>query len=174
MFYEDGENTVSVFSSVFAAQTLGFENQELVLLYILVQASALAGAMLLARPTDTKGPKSVVAGSLVLWCVVVLAAYFVQSKGQFWTVAVIAGLGLGSVQAASRALYARFIPAGEENRYFGLYALVGKSAAIVGPVLFGEVSHRFGSQRPAILSVAVLFLVGLAVLGQVRVEERLA
>jgi UMF1 family MFS transporter len=174
LFYEDGVNTVIVFSSVYAAQTLGFENQELVLLYILVQASALVGAMLLARPTDTKGPKFVVAGSLVLWCVVVSAAYFVQSKGQFWTVAVIAGLGLGSVQAASRALYARFIPAGEENRYFGLYALVGKSAAILGPVMFGEVSHRFGSQRPAILSVSVLFVTGLALLWKVRVEERTA
>jgi UMF1 family MFS transporter len=174
LFYEDGVNTVIVFSSVYAAQTLGFENQELVLLYILVQASALVGAMLLARPTDTKGPRFVVVGSLVLWCVVVSAAYFVQSKGQFWTVAVVAGLGLGSVQAASRALYARFIPAGEEDRYFGLYALVGKSAAIMGPILFGEVSHRFGCQRPAILSVAVLFLAGLALLWKVRVEERVA
>jgi len=126
------------------------------------------GAALMAKPTDTKGPKWVVVASLVVWCAVVAASYFVQSKPQFWVVAVTAGLGLGSVQAASRAFYARFIPEGEESRYFGVYALVGKSAAVMGPILFGEMSRAFGSQRPAILSIAVLFLIGLAILSRVE------
>lgn len=169
LFYEDGVNTVYIFASVFAAQTLGFGDRELVFLFLTVQFSALVGATLMARPTDTKGPKWVVVASLVLWCAVVTAAYFVQTKALFWVVAVTAGLGLGSVQAASRALYARFIPEGEESRYFGVYALVGKSAAVMGPILFGEMSRAYGSQRPAILSIAILFLIGLAILS--RVEE---
>ena len=173
LLYEDGVNTVIIFSSIYAATTLGFEVRELVLLYIVVQFSALVGAAAMAGPTDSRGPKTVVIWSLVLWCVVVTAACFVQSKPQFWAVAVTAGLGLGSVQAASRALYARFIPPGEENRYFGIYALVGKSAAVMGTLLFGEVSRAFGSQRPAVLSVAVLFLGGLALLWrlEMRVEK---
>lgn len=170
LFYEDGVNTVIVFSSVFAATTLGFEVRELVALYIVVQLSALTGAAVMARPTDRRGPKFVVTRTLVLWCLVVVAAYFVQAKSQFWVVAVVAGLGLGSVQAASRAFYSRFIPPGEENKYFGLYALVGKSAAVMGPLLVGEISRAFGSQRPALLSVAALFLAGLAILS--RVEEQ--
>ena len=170
LFYEDGVNTVIVFSSVFAATTLGFEVRELVFLYILVQFSALVGAAVMAGPTDRRGPKSVVVLSLLLWCLVVTAAYFVQSKGQFWAVATVAGLGLGSVQAASRALYARFIPAGEEDQYFGVYALVGKSAAVMGTLLFGEMSRAFGSQRPAVLSVALLFVTGLVMLARVKPE----
>ncbi len=168
LFYEDGVNTVIIFASVFAAQTLGFEDRELIYLFLLVQFSALAGATLMAGPTDTQGPKWVVVVCLLLWCAVVTAAFFVQSKKQFWFVAVTAGFGLGSVQAASRALYSSFIPPGEESRYFGVYALVGKSAAVMGPVLFGEMSRGFGSQRPAILSVAALFLAGLAILSGVR------
>jgi UMF1 family MFS transporter len=39
--------------------------------------------------------------------------------------------------------------------------MVGKSSAIFGPLLFGYISSSFGSQRPAILSVALFFLVGL-------------
>ncbi len=168
LFYEDGVNTVYIFASVFAAQTLGFRDRELVFLFLTVQISALVGATLMAKPTDTKGPKWVVVASLVVWCAVVTASYFVQSKPQFWVVAVTAGLGLGSVQAASRAFYARFIPEGEESRYFGVYALVGKSAAVMGPILFGEMSRAFGSQRPAILSIAVLFLIGLSILSRVE------
>src|SRR5262249_40865464 len=68
--YEDGVNTVIVFSSVFAATTLGFGVRELVFLYILVQFSALLGAWAMAGPTDRQGPKFVVVVSLLLWCAV--------------------------------------------------------------------------------------------------------
>lgn len=170
LFYEDGVTTVLIFASVFAATTLRMETTQLVLLFLVVQVSALIGATLMAKPTDTKGPRFVVMVSLVLWCGVTTAAYFVQTQGQYWVIAVTAGLGLGSVQAASRAFYARFIPPGEETQYFGLYAMVGKSAAIMGPLLFGEISYLYGgNQRPAVLSITVLLLIGLFFL--YRVEE---
>ena len=67
LFYQDGVNTVIVFSSIFAATTLHFGTGELVGLYITVQVTALVGAFTLAKPTDTWGPKKVVMLSLVLW-----------------------------------------------------------------------------------------------------------
>ncbi len=167
LLYEDGVSTVIIFASPFAATSLGFEQMQLVVLFGVVQISALVGALAMAKPTDAIGPKFVVLSSLVLWCAVVVAARFVQSQGLFFGVACVAGLGLGTVQAASRAFYARFIPRGEENRYFGLYALVGKSAAILGPILFGQMSALYG-QRTGILSVAVLFIGGLGLLLLVR------
>ena len=54
-FYIDGVLTVIWFASVFAATTLGFEAQELILLFIIVQLAALTGAFALARPTDRWG-----------------------------------------------------------------------------------------------------------------------
>ena len=168
LIYEDGVNTVIVFSSIFAATTLGFKPQELIFLYILVQVTAMAGAFLMAKPTDLWGPKAVVRLSLLLWTSVTVLAYFVQTKNQFWGISVIAGLGLGSVQAATRAFYAQFIPEGRESDYFGVYSMVGKSSAVIGPLVFGEVSAAFGSQRPAILSVASFFLVGMVMLHFVR------
>ena len=171
LFYQDGVMTVLIFSSVFAATTLGMDTGQLVMLFLVVQFSALAGAVLMAKPTDTWGPKNVVMASLCLWCGVVVAAYFVQTQTQYWLIAIVAGLGLGSVQAASRAFFARFIPPGEETQYFGLYAMVGKSAAIIGPIVFGELSHLFGSQRPAVLSVAAFFIIGLILVSGVKVDQ---
>lgn len=168
LIYEDGVNTVIIFSSLFAAMTLNFSSQELIFLYITVQVTALIGAFVMAKPTDLRGPKSVVRLSLILWTTVTVLAYFVQTKGQFWMIAVIAGLGLGTVQAATRAFYAQFIPAGRESDYFGVYSMVGKSSAVIGPLVFGEISMIFGSQRPAILSIAAFFLVGLTILHFVR------
>jgi MFS transporter, UMF1 family len=171
LIYEDGVNTVIIFSSIFAATTLGFKPAELIVLYIVVQATALAGALMMAKPIDTWGPKKVVIASLLLWTAVAAIAFFVKEKSHFWMLASFAGLGLGTVQAASRAFYSQFIPSGKEAEYFGVYSLVGKSSAVIGPLVFGQVSMTFGSQRPAILSVAAFFLIGLIILLSVRGGE---
>jgi UMF1 family MFS transporter len=168
MIYEDGVNTVIVFSSSLAATTFGFGQGELIALYLVVQVTALAGAFALSKPTDTWGPKRVVSLSLLLWASVAVSAYFVQGKPAFWVVACTAGLGLGSVQAGTRAFFTQFVPAGKEAEYFGVYSLVGKTSAILGPLVFGSISAAVGSQRPAILSIALFFAVGLALLARVR------
>ncbi|MBI5639539.1 MAG: MFS transporter [Nitrospirae bacterium] len=168
LIYEDGVNTVIVFSSIFAATTLGFTATELVLLYIIVQVTALSGAFLMARPIDLWGPKKVVMLSLVSWAAVTCAAFVIYTKSHFWFVACFAGLGLGTVQAASRAFYSQFVPAGHESEYFGVYSLVGKSSAVLGPVVFGYISSSYGSQRPAILAVSIFFATGFILLNMVK------
>lgn len=169
LFFEDGINTVVYFSSIFAGHTLGFTTPEVIGLYFVVQLSALAGAWLWARPTDTKGPKFVIMCTLVQWCAVVTAAYFVETKPQFFVVAVLAGTGLGAIQAAARAFMASLIRPGQEAELFGFYSLCGKTAAIMGPIIFGEVSRATGgNQRLAILAVGLMFVVGLILLSRVR------
>lgn len=171
LFFEDGVNTVIVFSSIFAATTLGFKPQELIMLYLLVQITALTGAFAMARPIDFQGPKKVVSLSLLTWVVISVLTYFVQTKSEFWIIACLAGFGLGTVQAAARAFFTRFIPQGRESEYFGVYSMVGKSSAIFGPLIFGCISSSFGSQRPAILSISLFFLIGLVCLQFVKGGE---
>ncbi len=171
LIYEDGVNTVIVFSSIFAATTLKFQTGELITLYLIVQVTALVGAFVMARPIDTMGPKKVIMLSLLLWTTVSVSSYFVYDKGVFFIVACIAGLGLGTVQAASRAFFAQFIPYGKESEYFGVYSLVGKSSASLGPLVFGSLSAMYGSQRSAVVSVAVFFLLGMVVLSLVDTKR---
>jgi UMF1 family MFS transporter len=167
--YEDGVNTVVAFSAVFAAQTLGFPMDRLIVLYIVVQISALLGALAWSSAIDRIGPRPVVMVTLAQWVGVVVAAFFVQTQTQFYVVAVVAGTGLGAVQAASRTLLAILIPKGMEAELFGFYALCGKSAAIMGPLVFGTVSYAGGgNQRLGILMVGVFFVIGLALLTRMR------
>lgn len=168
LLYDDGINTVIAFSAIFARQGLGFSMTELILVYVCVQLSALLGAALWAKPTDTKGPKFVVMATLVQWIVVVGLMYFVQTGWQFFVVAVLAGTGLGAVQSASRAFMATLIPRGREGEYFGFYSLCGKGAAILGPLLFGEISSATGDLRLAALSVLVFFIAGAVILAFVK------
>jgi len=169
LLYDDGVNTVIAFSSIFARETLGFAMTDLILVYMCVQLSALLGAALWARPTDTKGPKFVVLTTIVQWVVIVGLVYLVRSRTQFFIVAALAGTGLGAIQAASRAFMATLIPRGREGEFFGFYSLCGKSSAVVGPLLFGEIAAATGGNlRLAALSVLVLFVAGGLVLASVR------
>ena len=165
--YEDGVNTVIVFSSIFASVTLKFDASELILLYIIVQVTALIGAFIMAKPIDAWGPKKVLILSLFAWSFVSITAFFILSKIHFWILASVAGLGLGTVQASSRAFFTQFVPVDHESEYFGLYSLAGKSSAIMGPLVFGTISSVFGSQRPAILAVSVFFIAGLLIIKNV-------
>ncbi len=166
--YEDGVNTVIVFSSIFASTTLKFAVGELIMLYIIVQVTALAGAFIMARPIDAWGPKRVLLLSLLAWSVVSVSAFFIESKSHFLILAGVAGLGLGTVQASSRAFFTQFIPRAHESEYFGVYSLAGKSSAVMGPLLFGTVSSAFGSQRPAILVISVFFVAGSLIIRYVH------
>ena len=167
--YEDGVNTVIAFSGIFAAQTLGFPMERLIGLYIVVQISALLGALAWAGPTDRLGPRRVVMITLCQWAAIVVAAYFIRTQTQFWVLAVVAGTGLGAVQSASRAFLARLAPRGKEAELFGFYSLCGKSAAVLGPLVFGGISHAAGgNQRAGILAVGSFFIVGLLLLSRAR------
>ena len=167
-FYMDGVLTVVHFAAIYAKKTLGFSQTELIALIALVQVTALVGALAMAGPTDRRGPKWAVRVLLCWWIGVVVVTYFATSKMTFFCVGVLAGLGLGSIQSVSRAFMARLIPAGREAEMFGFYALCGKSGAILGPLVFGYVSYAFGHQRPAVLSVAIFYALGLLLLARVE------
>lgn len=169
LVYEDGVNTVIFFSAIFAGKTLGFTFTETIFLFMLVQLTALLGSAAWARATDVRGPKFVVTVMLGQWTALTVLTFVVTEKWHFWVVAVLAGTGLGAIQAASRTFMATLTPRGREAEFFGFYSLVGKTGAVLGPLVFGGVSLLLGgNQRAATLSVGLFFVVGLALLSRVR------
>ena len=99
--------------------------------------------------------------TLVIWIAVCVAAFFVQTRSQFWGVALFAGLGIGSLQSAARSMVGLFAPTEKAGEFFGFWGFVGKAAFATGPFVFGMISQASGSQRLAILSTAAFFLLGL-------------
>ena len=94
-----------------------------------------------------------------------------QTATEFYVLAVVIGLVQGGIQALSRALFARLIPAEHAGRFFGLYNMMGKFAAVVGPVMVGLVTLVSASPRAGILSVLLLFLGAVALLSRVNVAR---
>ena len=168
-FYIDAILTIIVMAGVVAEETFGFTQTQIIVLFLVVQFSALIGAFAFAKPTDRLGPKKVLNGVILMWIAVGTSAFFIQDPRLFYVLAVVAGLGLGSAQSASRAFMSSLIPEGRESEMFGFYAFCGKSSSIIGPQIFGYAAFMAGgNQRPGFLVITVLFIIGLILLQRVN------
>jgi len=87
--------------------------------------------------------------------------------------AAVTGCVQGGIQALSRSYYGRLIPADRAGTFYGFYNMMGKFAAVLGPLLMGLTSFITGDPRKSILSIVVLFVAGGAMLAlAARTAER--
>ncbi len=173
LFFNDGIQTVIGVSSVYGAEQLGFDTNQLILTILLVQIVAFAGALLFGRAATRWGARDVVLTGLGLWTLVVAIGFFLP-RGQFswWlALAVLIGLVLGGSQALSRSLYSQLVPRGREAEYFSLYQACERGTSWFGTLLFGLVHQATGSYRPAILALVVFFALGGLLLRGVDVRQ---
>ncbi|MEM7050162.1 MAG: MFS transporter [Acidobacteriota bacterium] len=169
-----GLMTIIAFASIFAERTLGFTSGELIVLFMALQLFSAGGAFVFGAIQDRLGARSTIQISLVLWIAVSVAAYFCQTKSFFWAIAIAAGLGIGSLQSASRGLVGLFSPVAKSGEFFAFWGLAGKGAYMLGPFVFGALSSWSGSQRIAILANGLFFVLGLIGMQLVREERGLA
>jgi MFS-type transporter involved in bile tolerance (Atg22 family) len=140
-----------------------------------VQVIALAfaffgGARLLRGLADTLNTKRSILLALIVYGMIAVWGYFVNSTIEFWFLAWMVAIVQGGSQALSRSLYASMSPAAKSGEFFGLYSIMAKFSSITGPLLFAGAVTLFGSSRPAILSLIALFIIGGVLLARVDVE----
>ncbi|MBL9128649.1 MAG: MFS transporter [Verrucomicrobiales bacterium] len=160
LVYNDGVVTVIAFAARYATDTIGFTTSDVTVLFIGLNVVALVGALAFGRLADAIGQKRTILISLVLWVVALFVAYFSHSKATFYVVGFLAGLGIGSTQSVTRSLVALFTPKERAAEFYGFLGIAGKALAFLGPLLFGFLSRTTGSQRPALLSIGIFFVVG--------------
>lgn len=164
-FYNDAILTVIAFASIYAQNTLGFTVTELIKFFITVQTTAILGSVIFGFLTDRIGPKRTIVLTLFIWIFVIFLAIFAATKQSFFVIGLLAGLSMGSSQAASRSLMARLTPKEHRTEFFGFYdGSFGKASAVIGPLVFGFVSVQAGSQKVALASLLLFFAIGLVIL----------
>lgn len=167
--YMEGVSTISYYASIYAQDTLGFTMPELVRFYLVLQTIGVGGAIGFGYLTDRIGPRRTLIVLLMLWSVVGVGAAAATSKAFFWLVSSLGALCLASIGSVSRSMLSLMLHPGQQAEIFGFYGISGKFSSAVGPLLFGVTSQLSGSQRLAMLTIGLLFIVGLVLL--LRVEE---
>ena len=168
--YIDGVDTI-IRMSVKMGSVLGFEAGDLITALLMVQFIAFPAALGYNWFASKIGTKKAVLIAIGGYSVVTLLAYFMTVKLHFYILAVLIGLFQGGVQALSRSLFTRLVPRGKEAEFFGFYNMLGKFAAVIGPIMMGWVTLATGNVRLGILSILILFISGALLLQKVDFEE---
>jgi UMF1 family MFS transporter len=168
--YIDGVDTV-IRMAVDYGMSLGFASESLMIAFLITQFVGFPAALFYSKLGERIGPKTAVMLGLAVYVGVVFWGYRMNEEADFYILAVVVGLVQGGVQALSRSIYVRLIPAGKSAEFFGFYNMLGKTAAILGPLLMGAAAMLTGNPRMAIIPILILFALGGALLALVKVPE---
>jgi MFS transporter, UMF1 family len=169
-FYSDPVNTAIAVMSAFAVHAVGFtEGQALQVLLILTVVAVIAsfGWGFLA---DRWGPRRTLFAVLATWAVGLAIITGFLSTVPFLIAGALLGAGLGGVGVVDRLMLLRLSPPDRIGEMFGLYGLVGKFSAVVGPIVYGAIVALLlgtldrGAYQVAIASLFVLLMVGIWIL----------
>ena len=163
---------VIALAAIYAQEAMKFTTQQTIVLILVVNITAAIGAFGFGYLQDAIGHIRAMLLVLVGWIVMITLAYVAEGVGMFWVAANLAGLCMGSSQAAGRAIVGYLSPHGRLAEFFGLWGLAVKTASIFGPLTYGAVTWMFeGNHRLGILAVGVYFVIGLALLAGIDVER---
>ncbi len=165
VFYADAANTLILFMGIYATAEIGFDDTQKDLVLLAGIVAAIAGGLVAGRVVDRIGPKQTLFRVLGLWGATLgltaAAAVLDLPAAAFWLVAVLAGISLGGTWAADRPFMLRLTPPDQLGQFYGLYAMAGRFAAILGPLSWALIVDGLGWGRPAAV-LGLLAMVGVA------------
>ena len=168
VFYTDAANTVIIFLGIYTVNEVGFTRRGAEILLLVAITSAVVGGLVLGMVVDRIGPKRTLNAVLALWAVALAGAVAVPVLGLpmawFWLIACIAGIALGGTWTADRPYMLILAPPKRLGEFYGLYSMVGRFAAIIGPAMFAFVAETLGLGRPAAMGsllawIAISYLI---------------
>ena len=164
--YIDGVDTI-VRMAVDYGLALGFDAGDLMTALLITQFVGFPAALAFGRVAEVFGTKRAIYIALAVYGGVTLWAARIDTAAEFYGLAVVIGLVQGGIQSLSRAYYAHLIPPDKAAEFFGFYNMLGKFAAVIGPLLMGWVSVITGNPRASVLALLALFIAGAVLLSRV-------
>lgn len=168
--YIDGVDTIIKMAVDFGA-SLGFNSSSLIVALLITQFVAFPAVLIFNMVGKKIGIKNALYGAIIAYGMITLAGTFMQNETHFYILAICIGCFQGGIQAASRSYYTRLIPANKSGEFFGFYNMLGKFAAVIGPLLIGVITKLTRNNRIGMASILILFVLGFYFLTKVNTEE---
>ena len=158
--YIDGVDTI-IRMAVNYGLTIGFTPDHLLLALVITQFVSFPGTLLMNKIASLKTTEFSIIICLFVYILITFIAYNLKTIYDFYLIAVLIGIVQGGIQALSRSYYSTLIPKNRSSEFFGVYNMLGKFAALLGPLLVGLVTYMTDSSRLGIFSVSLFFIIGL-------------
>ncbi len=158
--YIDGVDTI-VRMAVDFGLNIGLGQGNLITALLMVQFIGFPAALVFGRLGERYGAQRGIWVCIWAYVGVTIFAFFMETALQMYILAAVIGLVQGGIQALSRSMFSHLIPQEKSAEFFGFYNVVGKAAAVFGPMMMGTITYLSGNPRLGILSVALLFFAGM-------------
>ena len=169
-FYIDGVHTI-IRMAVDYGLSIGLDSNSLILALLITQFVGFPSAIVFGKIGEKLGPKTGIYIAIIVYVCITGWGYFLDTEAEFFAMAIAIGLVQGGIQSLSRSFYTRIIPKDQAAEFFGFYNMLGKFAAVLGPILMGWVAVATGAPRKAIFVVTALLIIGAVCLFFVNEEE---
>ena len=169
-FYSMGVQTIMLAAAGFGAKVLHLPTSNLIIIILIIQFVAIAGANLMSKLSAKYGNISVLTFVVIIWVLICCVAYFITNATQFYLLAAVVGLVMGGIQSLSRSTYSKFLSqdATDTASFFSFYDVTEKLAIVGGMFSFAFIEDITGSMRNSILALGVFFVIGLLMLINLR------
>ena len=168
--YNNGIGTIIIMATAYGDE-IGIKVTDMVIALIITQFVGIPFSFAFGWLARRIGAKRGILLALVVYTLISIAGFFMQTAAHFYILAFTVGLVQGGSQALSRSLYGNMVPKSQAAEFFGFYSTSSKIAGVLGPLVFGVVSQLAGESRLSILSLIIFFLVGGVLLVSVDVRE---
>ena len=165
----DGAHTVIYMASTFALN-LGLETNAIIQALILVQVVAFPATLIWGYVAGRFGDKLVLYITIISYVCIIIYSTTLSSALEFYLLAAWVGCVQGGIQGSSRGLFGKLLPKDKAGEFYGLYNVMGRAGAILGPAMVGGLLTIYGNVRIALLPIAILFILGGLLLTRVKNE----
>ena len=172
--YSVGVQTIILMAGIFGSKELGLPTQNLILVILLVQFVAIAGAFLFSRISDKFGNFIALKITIAIWGLVCFIVFSLDKSMEhielyFYGMGALIGMVLGAIQSLSRSTYSKLLPDTEDHAtYFSFFDVTEKIAIVFGMFVFGLLISITGSMQYSVLFLAVFFLISFVLMSFVR------
>lgn len=186
-FFEDAVATVIINIGLYCALVLNMEDAQIHTFLIISTVTAVIGSFLIGKLAQRWRLKPLLQLIMSGWVIALALFILFDHMTLIWVLGSVVGVLLGGLWTTTRPLLAELVPKEELGRFFGLFALSGRAAAIVGPLIWTTVVYLFAPNRAlgegttvllsldptasthlpykmGLLSLAVMIVVGLLIL----------
>ncbi len=189
-FFEDSATTVIINIGLYCSIVMGLSEADITRFLIISTVSAVAGSFLIGKIAEKWSLKKLLRSIVIGWVIALVIFVAVDNPAVIWFLGSFVGILLGGLWTTSRPMLAELVPREELGRFFGLFSLSGRAAAVVGPLIWTTVVYFFNADRylgrlvidlfelepaafvklpykTAVLSLSLMMLVGLYIFRRV-------
>lgn len=165
-FYAMGVQTIMLVAAAFGEKVLHLGASKLIVTILLIQLVAIGGAYFISWMAGRIGNIRVLIVLVMIWILVCIAAYYIDTEIQFYLLAIVVGFVMGGIQSISRSTFSKLIPKETPDTisFFSFYDVTEKLAIVLGLFSFGFIEEITHNIRFSAITLALFFLLGLFLL----------